>query len=112
MGKRGQPKIGEDFEILVYIKIVQYCNRYNIGPMKAWEKLTTHKAFPELMKNWHGKTRSVITNNYIERLQEDHQTQKNFYMKHISKWLKIRARSERSKDLIKKYPRIINYLKK
>ena len=45
MGKRGQPKIGEDFEILVYIKIVQYCNRYNIGPMKAWEKLTTHKAF-------------------------------------------------------------------
>ena len=71
MGKRGQPKIGEDFEILVYIKIVQYCNRYNIGPMKAWEKLTTHKAFPELMKNWHGKTRSVITNNYIERLQEN-----------------------------------------
>ena len=44
MGKRGQPKIGEDFEILVYIKIVQYCNRYNIGPMKAWEKLTTHLA--------------------------------------------------------------------
>ena len=46
--KPGQPKISEDIEVAIFIKVVQYVNRYNIAPMRAWEKITQLKHFPEV----------------------------------------------------------------
>jgi hypothetical protein len=113
--KAGQPKISEDIEVAIFIKVVQYVNRYNIAPMRAWKKITELKHFPEVIKKFHGNKRSVMTNDYIDRLRNDHQTHTNFYKKHISKWIKLRTSGIMqivSRDLIKKYPRIVNYLKK
>jgi hypothetical protein len=113
--KPGQPKISEDIEVAIFIKVVQYVNRYNIAPMRAWEKITELKHFPEVIKKFHGKKRSVMTKDYIYRLQYDHQTHTNFYKKHISKWIKLRSSGIMqiaNRDLFKKYPRIVKYLKK
>lgn len=48
--KPGQPKISEDIEVAIFIKVVQYVNRYNVAPMRAWKLITQLKHFPEVIQ--------------------------------------------------------------
>ena len=66
--KPGQPKISVDVEVAIFIKVVQYVNRYNIAPMRAWKKITELKHFPEVLQKFHGKKRSVMTKEHIKNI--------------------------------------------
>jgi hypothetical protein len=48
----------------------------------------------------------------VNQLTKDYDSSKNFYYKHIKKWIKNRTLgigSLRNKDLLKKYPKILKH---
>ena len=58
MSKRGQPKVSEFVEISISYKVIQYCNKFNESPFKAWKRLIKHRAFKDLMSEHFKKNRT------------------------------------------------------
>ena len=112
MKQRGQPKVSEFVEISISYKVIQYCNRYNESPFIAWKRLIKLRAFRDLMKEHFKKE---VADFRVDRLINDYDSSKNFYFKHIKKWIKSRTLGLGSlvnKDLLKKYPKILKYSNK
>ena len=111
-GKRGQPRINQFVEIAISYKVIQYCNRYNESPFIAWKRLIKHRAFKDLMCEHFKKE---VAEFRVNQLVSDYDSSKNFYFKHIKKWIKSRTLGLGSlvnKDLLKKYPKILKYSNK
>jgi len=112
LSKRGQPKVSEFVEILISYKVIQYCHRFNESPFKAWKRLIKHRAFKDLMCEHFKKH---VAEFRVNQLISDYDSSKNFYYKHIKKWIKSRTLGLGSlvnKDLLKKYPKILKYSNK
>ena len=112
MNKRGQPKINVFVEISISYKVIQYCNKYNESPFLAWKRLIKHRAFRDLMCKHFKKH---VAEFRVNQLVGDYDSSKNFYFKHIKKWMKSRTLGLGSlvnKDLLKKYPKILKYSNK
>ena len=107
--KRGQPKVSQFVEISISHKVIQYCHRFNESPFKAWKRLIKHRAFKDLMSEHFKKD---VAEFRVNQLTKSYDSSKNFYYKHIKKWIKNRTLgigSLMNKDLLKKYPKILNY---
>ena len=112
VSKKGQPRINQFVEISISFKVIQYCNRYNESPFKAWKRLIKHRAFTNLMSEHFKKN---VAEFRVNQLISEYDSSKNFYYKHIKKWIKNRTLGLGSivnKDLLKKYPKILKYSNK
>ena len=110
--RRGQPKVSAFVEISISHKVIHYCNHYNESPFKAWKRLIKHRAFRDLMKEHFKKE---VADFRVDKLINDYDSSKNFYYKHIKKWMKNRTSGIGllvNKDLLKKYPKILKYFNK
>jgi len=110
--RRGQPKVSAFVEISISHKVIHYCNHYNESPFKAWKRLIKHRVFRDLMKEHFKKD---VADFRVDKLINDYDSSKNFYYKHIKKWIKNRTLGIGSlvnKDLLKNYPKILKYSNK
>ena len=83
--KRGRPKVSEFVEITIAYKVMQYCNRYNETPYKAWFRLIKHRAFKSLMEDHYKNTSHP--GHWVNKLTENKDSQRKFYSKHIKSFI-------------------------
>ena len=82
--KRSGRPTGNSFVInLIYTKILVYRKKYKLTSWNAWNKLTEHEAFEDLMKKFYkGKTNKDY---YIDRMLNNKEARNKFYINNIKR---------------------------
>ena len=86
--KVGRPAASSFHINLMKTKVLQYKKRYNTTSFNAFMRLTTHKAFKELISDFYdtNKNKPVRQKTYhIKRMLNDPEVKKQFYKDHIIK---------------------------
>jgi len=92
MGTKGRPKVSEFVKTSIAYKVIQYSKRYNETPYKAWFRLIKHRAFTDLMSEHYKNSKD--TEFWVERINENFETKKKFYTKHIKKFIEDFKKNE------------------
>jgi hypothetical protein len=83
--KRGQPRIDIGIEFTVYAKLLQISKGRKISMWKAWQQLTKHRNFPDLMKPHFQKMKRYKGNKLWREKIEDPDWQNDYYKNNVIK---------------------------
>jgi len=81
--KIGRPKAPSFVLNIIRTKILQYRRRYKTTSWNAWTRLTTHKQFKELVKEFYKHKNNK--HYHINRLLNNPEVQNKFYRNNIIK---------------------------
>ena len=84
-GSAGRPTSPSFVINLIKTKVLQYKKRYNTTSWNAFTRLTTHKAFKDLMLEYYKDKTPQQKKHYIERMLNNKEVQTQFYKDNIIK---------------------------
>jgi len=84
-GSAGRPSSPSFVTSLIKTKVLQYKKRYNTTSWNAFTRLTTHKAWEDLMKEYSKNKSSRQKEYFMNRILNNKEVQTQFYKDNIIK---------------------------